>query len=66
MVMVTAPFFSTFASGSIKKTLTVRPLFNGNSFCMALYKQRAGKRHQIQIDNALIFKNRVSGIFKEK
>lgn len=58
MANVRCPFFSTFATGSIGKTLTVSPRFNGNKFVMSMYKQRHGKRYQIQIDNANAFKER--------
>ena len=59
MVLVKAPFFSTFATGSFGKTLTCRPLWNGNKFAIQMYKQRSGKRHPVQIENARIFKERM-------
>lgn len=58
MAIVKAPFFSTFATGSFGKTLTVSPRYNGGKFIMQMYKQRSGKRHQIQIDNSNVFKAR--------
>lgn len=64
MANVTAPFFSTWASGSIFKTLNVRACFNGNKFVMAMHKQRSGKRHPIQIHNAKVFKSRIEAANK--
>ena len=64
MAIVTGPFLSLFATGSLGKTLTVRPQFNGNRFSMAKYKSRSGKRHQIQIDNANVFKYRMEYLKK--
>jgi len=60
MPIVTAPFFSTWASGSVGKTINVRACFNGNKFVMAMHKQRSGKRHPIQILNSEIFKARIA------
>jgi len=59
MANVKGPFFSTFASGSILKTLTVNAHFKNNTFVMQMHKQRSGKRHPIQIENAQIFKERM-------
>ena len=62
MAIVKAPFLSTYASGSIGKTLNVRACFNNNKFVMAMHKQRAGKRHPIQIYNSNVFKIRMEAI----
>ncbi len=59
MAKVTGPFFSTFATGSCGKTLTVSALYNGNKFVIGSYKSYAGKRHPIQIHNAKVFKERI-------
>lgn len=59
MAKITGPLLSTFATGSIKKTLTVKPMFSGNQFTMQIYKRSAGKRHQINIDNQNVFRNRM-------
>lgn len=64
MVIVVAPFFSTWASGSVFKQITVRDCYQDNRFIMQKYKSRAGKRHQIQIDNAEIFKRRIQNTVK--
>lgn len=64
MAKVTAPFFSTWASGSVGKALTVRACFNDNKFVMANYKRYAGKRHEIQIYNAQVFKERAEAVKK--
>jgi len=58
MAKVTGAFFSTWASGSVAKAITVRACFNNNKFVMAGYKRTAGKRHAIQIHNAEVFKSR--------
>jgi len=58
MAKIKAPFFSTFATGSVGKILTVTPRFNGNTFVMSSYKSRAGKRHPIQIANSEAFSKR--------
>lgn len=60
MAIVHGPFFSLFATGSFGKTITVSALYNGNKFVIGKYKSRPGKRHQIQIDNAAIFKERLT------
>lgn len=59
MAKVTCPFYSTFATGTLNNTLTVYPRYNNNKFVMQIHKRYAGKRHQIQIDNAKIFKNKM-------
>lgn len=58
MAIVKGPFFSTYASGSIAKTITSQPLHKNNKHIMKIYKRSAGKRHQIQIDNQNIFRDR--------
>jgi len=58
MAVVKGAFFSTWASGSVGKAITVRACFNDNLFVMSCYKRSAGKRHQIQIDNENVFKTR--------
>lgn len=55
MAKVINPFYSTFATGSLGKTLTVSPRYNNNTFVMSMYKQRSGKRYPIQDENARIF-----------
>ena len=62
MAKVKAPFFSTYATGSIGKILNVRALFDGNKFIMAMHKQRSGKRHPIQIYNASVFADRMTAV----
>lgn len=64
MAMIKGPFFSTFATGSIGKTLTCNPRFNNNQFVMSSYKSRSGKRHQIQIENAKVFAIRIKAALK--
>ena len=64
MANVGAPFFSTWASGSVGKCLTVRACYNDNTFVMAMYKQRSGKRCAVQIHNSRVFGNRASSISK--
>ncbi len=59
MALVKGPFFSTWASGSFGKVLTVRWLGGNARFVMASYKSRSGKRHQIQINNARILGERM-------
>ena len=58
MAQVTGPFFSTWASGTIGKSITVRACNNDCSFFMAVKKRTAGKRHEIQIHNSNVFKLR--------
>lgn len=58
MAMVKAPFFSTWASGSVGKVVTVRWVAGGNRFVFAKHKSRAGKRYDIQIHNAKVFAER--------
>ncbi|MEE8341913.1 MAG: hypothetical protein V3R52_07435 [Candidatus Neomarinimicrobiota bacterium] len=58
MAKVNAPFFSSFATGSLGKTITVRACFSNNKFVMAMHKTRSGKRHAIQIFNANAFRER--------
>lgn len=64
MAIVRGAFFATWASGSIKKTMTVRWLGNGNRFVLAKYKSRAGKRSEKQIYNSQVFKERVQTFYK--
>lgn len=54
MAKVSAPFFSSWASGSLGKKITVRA-FGDNKFVIQKYKSRAGKRHEIQDLNAAAF-----------
>lgn len=64
MAIVNGPFFGTFATGSFGKVLTVRALYEGNKFIFAQYKRYAGKRSQIQIDNAEVFRLRAESVKK--
>lgn len=64
MANVQNPCFSLWASGSLGKTLTYNARYNGNKFSCSMYKQRAGKRHEIQIENSEIFKIRTQAIAK--
>lgn len=58
MAIVTGPFFSTWASGSIWKGITCYPRYAKNRFVMQKYKSRSGKRYPIQDYNASVFKSR--------
>jgi len=58
MAIITGPFFSTWASGSIGKSITVRACFNDCKFVMTGKQRTAGKRHEIQIHNSEVFKSR--------
>lgn len=58
MAKITGPFFSTWASGSAAKAITVRACFDDCKFVMAGYKRLSGKRHAIQIYNSEVFKSR--------
>ena len=62
MAMVQGPMFSTWASGSIRKSFTIRWLGKGMRFVFAKYKSRSGKRHEIQIYNSSVFKDRSDAI----
>lgn len=64
MANVTGAFFSTWASGSIGKCLTVRACFNDVKFVMAVKKRSAGKRHPIQEYNSQVFKERAEYVKK--
>lgn len=66
MVKVNSPLFSSFASGSLGKTLTYYPDYNNNKNHVQMKKSRAGKRHPIQIENAQIFKERMQAWGKMK
>lgn len=63
MPKVKGPFFSTWASGSLGKKITVRA-FGDNKFVIQKYKSRSGKRHEIQDLNAQVFANRQKGGWK--
>ena len=62
MANVKGPFFSTWASGSVGKILNVRACFSDSKFVMAMHKQRAGKRHAIQIFNSNVFRVRMQSV----
>lgn len=62
MATVTGPCFSSWASGSLAKTLTYKWFGKGTRFFVYKYKERAGKRHPIQIQNSQIFKDRQKAI----
>lgn len=66
MAKVTCPIMSTWASGSLGKTITVSACFNDNKFHIGKYKSRSGKRSAIQIENAQIFTERQAALKKAK
>jgi len=66
MAIVKNPFFSTFATGSVGKCLTCNPRYNENKFTIQKYKSRSGKRHEIQIFNAQLFKKRSLAMVKTR
>lgn len=58
MATVQGPMFSTFATGSLNKGITFRPLWNGRGFSVAKHKWGKEKRQPIQDYNAQVFKEK--------
>jgi len=58
LAVVKGPMFSTWASGSVWKLLTYSPRYDGSCFVVSKYKSCSGFRHEIQIINAEVFKQR--------